>query len=140
VGYNHGKTFFDGMLRGKQSLIPSAGNNGQFLQRVGSTRSLSSLDRPLSGAYNFTDLAQLVCKVRGNVPVQVDRDSEDDYSDDDQDDNQETGYNSEPPLEFLRPEEDLKCFDDLDDKVRGPGKGDLRQKAVLETPVSTSSP
>jgi len=99
VGYNHGKTYFDGMLRGSQFGPKGSAplvNPQQILQRVASNRNLSSLGRSLSGSYNFTDLAQLVCKVRSNY-------SADEYSGDEETDEEiETGYISEPSADILR--------------------------------------
>jgi lysophospholipid hydrolase len=90
VGYNHGKTYFDGMLKGG-SILPflHAGGN----QQKKSPREISS-DK-LSGNYNFTDLAQMVCKVRSTV---IAPNTDDDYSDEDTD-YYEGGPNSEPTQE-----------------------------------------
>jgi hypothetical protein len=84
------------MLKGSQFQPKGAApfaNPQQILQRVASNRNLSSLGRSLSGSYNFTDLAQLVCKVRSNY-------SADEYSGD-EDSDEENGYISEPSTEIL---------------------------------------
>jgi len=70
VGYHHGKTYFDGMMKGG-SILPLMGGPQQLplLQKVASMPKKRT-DRPISGTYNFTDLAQMVLKVRSSyVPV-----------------------------------------------------------------------
>ena len=128
VGYNHGKTYFDGMMKGGLPLHggpPYASQNPYLGKVTQSTRTkVQSHERSHSGAYNFTDLAQMVCKVRKNmVPVAGTDDGElnnfwvsnynrfdcnfpcfclcSDYSDDDTD-YPEGGYCSEPGIEFIR--------------------------------------
>ncbi|ODN06433.1 Neuropathy target esterase sws, partial [Orchesella cincta] len=95
VGYHHGKTYFDGMMKGG-SILPLMGGGPQqlpLLQKVASMPKKRT-DRPMSATYNFTDLAQMVLKVRSSyVPV-----TDDDYSDEDTD--LPEGYTSEHSLEY----------------------------------------
>lgn len=132
VGYNHGKTYFDGMMKGGGGILQIGGNWGvqsgggqggsggdhhphhQMVQRTGSSGSLvggkeqtkrhfqqgtGRMGRPVSGSYNFTDLAQLVVQVRRGPQFLGDEDDEDDYSEYEEDIPE--GYQSEHSLEYI---------------------------------------
>uniref|UniRef100_A0A1B6E580 Neuropathy target esterase sws n=1 Tax=Clastoptera arizonana TaxID=38151 RepID=A0A1B6E580_9HEMI len=91
VGYNHGRTFFAGMLKG--------GGLPPFLKQP-ETIKVKSMQSPNAqqnvAAYTFTDLAQMVCKVqRGHYYGDETETSDDDYEADEED-TQEVGYASEP--------------------------------------------
>ncbi|XP_021934163.1 neuropathy target esterase sws isoform X4 [Zootermopsis nevadensis] len=83
VGYNHGKTYFAGLL--KAGLLPI------FKPEQG-----KSYHPHESSCYTFTDLAQMVCKVARNQYMD-ESDSEEEYEADEED-AQEVGYVSEPAV------------------------------------------
>lgn len=74
VGYNHGRTYFAGMMKG--------GGLPPFLKQVESMSKTKPVQNPNTqqsvAGYTFTDLAQMVCKVHrghysygceGNIPL-----------------------------------------------------------------------
>ncbi|PNF32500.1 hypothetical protein B7P43_G03868 [Cryptotermes secundus] len=83
VGYNHGKTYFAGLL--KAGLLPI------FKPEQGKASHPHE-----SSCYTFTDLAQMVCKVAHNQYID-ESDSEEEYEADEED-AQEVGYASEPAV------------------------------------------
>lgn len=98
VGYNHGKTYFAGMLK--------AGGQPPFLKAPDFQTTKSEVSRKahaqqqsMSG-YTFTDLAQMVCKVQRRPFVEESESSDDDYEADEED-TQEVGYASEPSANVL---------------------------------------
>lgn len=82
VGYQHGKTYFEGQL--------SAGNLPVF--KAATMTNKSESDHILSD-YTFTDLAQMVCKV--SRPYE---DSSSPNSSDDEYEDGQSGYASEPTV------------------------------------------
>jgi len=98
VGYSHGSTFFQGLKMGG-AMLPMAnfGSQTQYLQKVAMVQKKRNERPSFSGTYNFTDLAQMVCKVR--TPYGVNTDDED-YSDEEDDEYGQQGYASEHSLEF----------------------------------------
>ncbi|XP_035706024.1 neuropathy target esterase sws-like isoform X1 [Folsomia candida] len=97
VGYQHGSTFFQGLKMGGAMLpmTSSFGSQTQYLQKVAMVQKRKA-ERPAFN--NFTDLAQMVCKVR-NLHYGVNSDDDDSYEDDD-DYGQYGGYASEHSLDF----------------------------------------
>ncbi|PSN45232.1 hypothetical protein C0J52_07012 [Blattella germanica] len=87
VGYNHGKTYFAGLL--KAGLLPI------FKPEQGKVQHKSSHQHE-SSSYTFTDLAQMVCKVARSQYID-ESDSEEEYEADEED-AQEVGYASEPAV------------------------------------------
>ncbi|CAG7824071.1 unnamed protein product, partial [Allacma fusca] len=73
VGYNHGRTYFDGMMKGGLPMhmgsYYGSHSQSQYLSRMHTSRSRQQINnRPTtSGGYNFTDLAQMVCKIRNTM-------------------------------------------------------------------------
>jgi len=98
VGFHHGKTYFDGMMKGG-AILPLTSWGGsqqqQILQKVSAMPKMKRLYSPASGTYNFTDLAQMVLKVRNSYGPRTD----DDYSDED---DLPEGYTSEHSLEYCQ--------------------------------------
>ncbi|XP_012287845.1 neuropathy target esterase sws isoform X3 [Orussus abietinus] len=96
VGYQHGKTYFEG--QSKAGVLPRfiADRENARAMRA---KSQAENQQPIS-SYTFTDLAQMVCKVsRGNRYVdEIDTDSDEleEYEADLEEDAQEVGYASEP--------------------------------------------
>ncbi|GLG97721.1 Uncharacterized protein GBIM_04420 [Gryllus bimaculatus] len=94
VGYQHGTTYFAGMLK--------AGALPLFKTEKSQATSKGTIQ---PSTYTFTDLAQMVCKVPLNQYID-ESDSEEEYEADEED-AQEMGYASEPSagiLDFLTPE------------------------------------
>lgn len=84
VGYQHGKTYFEGQL--------SAGNLPVF--KATTTTNKNESDHILSD-YTFTDLAQMVCKVsRPHEDSSSSNSSDDEYEYEDG----QSGYASEPTV------------------------------------------
>nr|XP_012224243.1 PREDICTED: neuropathy target esterase sws isoform X2 [Linepithema humile] len=102
VGYQHGKTYFEG--QSKAGVLPRFNadrENARALRAKNQAANQQSLS-----SYTFTDLAQMVCKVsRGNRYVDLDIDSDSDeleeYEADLEEDAQEVGYASEPTAGIL---------------------------------------
>ncbi|KAJ1520543.1 hypothetical protein ONE63_003662 [Megalurothrips usitatus] len=97
VGYNHGKTYFTGLLKAGQLPLfqtahptPSQSPDKCFHP---AQHSMSS------SGYTFTDLAQLVCKVPRNQFL--DSDSSESEYEADEEDAHEVGYASEPSAGIL---------------------------------------
>ncbi|XP_066994336.1 neuropathy target esterase sws isoform X2 [Anabrus simplex] len=88
VGYQHGKTYFAGLL--KAGALP--------LFKPPKVAAKSSEQHLMTG-YTFTDLAQMVCKVSRNQYID-ESDSEEEYEADEED-AQEVGYVSEPSAGIL---------------------------------------
>jgi len=97
VGYQHGTTFFQGLkMGGAMFPITSSGSQTQYLQKVAMVHKRRSEPSSFSGTYNFTDLAQMVCKVRSNYGV----DSDDDDSYEDEEESVAHGYASEHSIDY----------------------------------------
>ncbi|XP_017765183.1 PREDICTED: neuropathy target esterase sws isoform X1 [Eufriesea mexicana] len=102
VGYQHGKTYFDGQL--KAGVLPRFNadrENARALRAKHQAANQQSLS-----SYTFTDLAQMVCKVsRGSIYVDLEIDSDmdelEEYEADLEEDAQEVGYVSEPTAGIL---------------------------------------
>ncbi|XP_063216401.1 neuropathy target esterase sws isoform X4 [Bacillus rossius redtenbacheri] len=86
VGYNHGKTYFAGLL--KAGALPLFKMNTETMPSKRTQQSVPS-------GYTFTDLAQMVCKVPYSRTYVDESDSYDEYEADEED-NHEKGYVSEP--------------------------------------------
>ncbi|XP_054270974.1 neuropathy target esterase sws isoform X2 [Macrosteles quadrilineatus] len=98
VGYNHGKTFFAGMMKGGgHSSLPYL--KSPDVLNVKGERKLASKE---SNTYTFTDLAQMVCKVQRKTYFGESESSDEDYEADEED-TQEVGYASEPSGTILDP-------------------------------------
>lgn len=85
-------------MGGAMLSLPQVGSQTQYLQKVAMVKRRA--DRQSfseSGTCNFTDLAQMVCKVRSNYGVNSDED--DSYEEDDEDYGP-GGYASEHSLDF----------------------------------------
>ncbi|XP_014604294.1 PREDICTED: neuropathy target esterase sws isoform X1 [Polistes canadensis] len=102
VGYQHGKTYFEG--QSKVGVLPRFNADRENAKAL---RERNQAENQLSiSSYTFTDLAQMVCKVsRGNRYVDLDIDSDSDemeeYEADLEEDAQEVGYASEPTAGIL---------------------------------------
>ncbi|XP_047367167.1 neuropathy target esterase sws isoform X5 [Vespa velutina] len=102
VGYQHGKTYFEG--QSKAGVLPRFNADRENAKAL---RERKQAENQLSvSSYTFTDLAQMVCKVsRGNRYVDLDIDSDSDemeeYEADLEEDAQEVGYASEPTAGIL---------------------------------------
>ncbi|XP_065209623.1 neuropathy target esterase sws isoform X2 [Planococcus citri] len=100
VGYNHGKTYFAGLMKAGglpfASKATEATSKSNFNNIIGSSKS-----QPSASAlnYTFTDLAQMVCKVPREMYVE-ESSSSDDYEADEED-THEVGYVSEPSASIL---------------------------------------
>ncbi|XP_044730911.1 neuropathy target esterase sws isoform X1 [Chrysoperla carnea] len=94
VGYQHGKTYFDGQLRA--GALP--------LFKANQASQATTSQQHLSG-YTFTDLAQMVCKVPRNSYVDQISSSEEE---DELEEQQEVGYASEPSAGILDEEDKLR--------------------------------
>ncbi|XP_015433697.1 PREDICTED: neuropathy target esterase sws [Dufourea novaeangliae] len=102
VGYQHGKTYFEG--QSKAGVLPRF-NADRENARALRAKHQASTQQSVS-SYTFTDLAQMVCKVsRGSRYVDLDIDSDTDeleeYEADLEEDAQEVGYASEPTAGIL---------------------------------------
>ncbi|XP_043254302.1 neuropathy target esterase sws isoform X2 [Colletes gigas] len=102
VGYQHGKTYFEG--QSKAGVLPRFNADRENARALRAKHQASS-QQPVS-SYTFTDLAQMVCKVsRGSRYTDLDMDSDTDeleeYEADLEEDAQEVGYASEPTAGFL---------------------------------------
>ncbi|KAG8277542.1 Neuropathy target esterase [Homalodisca vitripennis] len=95
VGYNHGKTFFTGMMKGG-AYPPFLRSPDMQVSRIEPRKSTTTQ----STSYTFTDLAQMVCKVQ-RKPYSGASDSSDDDYEADEEDTQEVGYASEPSGNIL---------------------------------------
>ncbi|EFN83712.1 Protein Swiss cheese [Harpegnathos saltator] len=102
VGYQHGKTYFEG--QSKAGVLPRF-NADRENARAMRAKNQAANQQSVS-SYTFTDLAQMVCKVsRGNRYLDLDIDSDSDeleeYEADLEEDAQEVGYASEPTAGIL---------------------------------------
>ncbi|XP_012224242.2 neuropathy target esterase sws isoform X1 [Linepithema humile] len=102
VGYQHGKTYFEG--QSKAGVLPRFNADRENARALRAKNQAANQQSPSS--YTFTDLAQMVCKVsRGNRYVDLDIDSDSDeleeYEADLEEDAQEVGYASEPTAGIL---------------------------------------
>ncbi|XP_058809810.1 neuropathy target esterase sws isoform X2 [Phymastichus coffea] len=100
VGYNHGKTYFEG--QSKAGILPRFNADREIAKALRAKHQASNQQVPSS--YTFTDLAQMVCKVsRGNRYADLDSDSDgmEEYEADLEEDAQEVGYASEPTAGIL---------------------------------------
>ncbi|XP_076232249.1 patatin like phospholipase domain containing sws isoform X2 [Calliopsis andreniformis] len=101
VGYQHGKTYFEG--QSKAGVLPRFNADRENARAM---RAKHQSNQQSLSSYTFTDLAQMVCKVsRGNRYVDLDIDSDTDeleeYEADLEEDAQEVGYASEPTAGIL---------------------------------------
>ncbi|XP_076387218.1 patatin like phospholipase domain containing sws isoform X3 [Megachile rotundata] len=101
VGYQHGKTYFEG--QSKAGVLPRFNADREIARAL---RAKHQAHQQSVSSYTFTDLAQMVCKVsRGNRYVDLDIDSDTDeleeYEADLEEDAQEVGYASEPTAGIL---------------------------------------
>ncbi|KAJ8680462.1 hypothetical protein QAD02_016249 [Eretmocerus hayati] len=97
VGYNHGKTYFEGQT--KVGILPRFNADRENARAMRAKRQADT--QPAPSSYTFTDLAQMVCKVsRGSRYPDIDTDSDEmeDYEADLEEDAQEVGYASEPAV------------------------------------------
>ncbi|XP_017789484.1 PREDICTED: neuropathy target esterase sws isoform X3 [Habropoda laboriosa] len=102
VGYQHGKTYFEGQL--KAGVLPRFNADRENARALRAKH--QAANQQSVSSYTFTDLAQMVCKVsRGNRYVDLDIDSDTDeleeYEADLEEDAQEVGYASEPTAGIL---------------------------------------
>ncbi|CAB0032675.1 unnamed protein product [Trichogramma brassicae] len=103
VGYNHGKTYFEG--QSKAGILPRFNADRETARALRAKHHAASQQQQPPSSYTFTDLAQMVCKVsRGNYP-DLDSDSDDgmeEYEADLEEDAQEVGgYASEPTVGIM---------------------------------------
>uniref|UniRef100_A0ABD2W0V5 Neuropathy target esterase sws n=1 Tax=Trichogramma kaykai TaxID=54128 RepID=A0ABD2W0V5_9HYME len=104
VGYNHGKTYFEG--QSKAGILPRFNADRETARALRAKHHAASQQQQQPpSSYTFTDLAQMVCKVsRGNYP-DLDSDSDDgmeEYEADLEEDAQEVGgYASEPTVGIM---------------------------------------
>ncbi|XP_011698482.1 PREDICTED: neuropathy target esterase sws isoform X2 [Wasmannia auropunctata] len=100
VGYQHGKTYFEG--QSKAGVLPRFNADRENARAMRAKCQAANQQSPSS--YTFTDLAQMVCKVsRGNRYLD-DSDSDEEleeYEADLEEDAQEVGYASEPTAGIL---------------------------------------
>ncbi|XP_053987250.1 neuropathy target esterase sws isoform X1 [Hylaeus volcanicus] len=102
VGYQHGKTYFEG--QSKAGVLPRFNADRENARALRAKHQVSN--QQSASSYTFTDLAQMVCKVsRGSRYVDLDIDSDTDeleeYEADLEEDAQEVGYASEPTAGIL---------------------------------------
>ncbi|XP_018378031.1 PREDICTED: neuropathy target esterase sws isoform X3 [Trachymyrmex cornetzi] len=102
VGYQHGKTYFEG--QSKAGVLPRFNADRENARAMRAKYQAANQQSPSS--YTFTDLAQMVCKVsRGSRYIDLDIDSDSDeleeYEADLEEDAQEVGYASEPTAGIL---------------------------------------
>ncbi|XP_024886309.1 neuropathy target esterase sws isoform X2 [Temnothorax curvispinosus] len=102
VGYQHGKTYFEG--QSKAGVLPRFNADREIARALRAKYQADNQQSPSS--YTFTDLAQMVCKVsRGSRYIDLDIDSDSDeleeYEADLEEDAQEVGYASEPTAGIL---------------------------------------
>ncbi|XP_025996644.1 neuropathy target esterase sws isoform X3 [Solenopsis invicta] len=100
VGYQHGKTYFEG--QSKAGVLPRF-NADRENARAMRAKNQAANEQTLS-SYTFTDLAQMVCKVsHGSRYFDIDSDSDEleEYEGDLEEDAQEVGYASEPTAGIL---------------------------------------
>ncbi|XP_043274976.1 neuropathy target esterase sws isoform X1 [Venturia canescens] len=97
VGYQHGKTYFEG--QSKAGVLPRF-NADRENARALRAKTQAVNQEHVASSYTFTDLAQMVCKVsRGNRYTDADdtdSDEMEEYEADLEEDAQEVGYASEP--------------------------------------------
>ncbi|XP_008209646.1 neuropathy target esterase sws isoform X2 [Nasonia vitripennis] len=101
VGYNHGKTYFEG--QSKAGILPRFNADRENAKALRAKHQQAASQQAPS-SYTFTDLAQMVCKVsRGNRYTDIDSDSDgmEEYEADLEEDAQEVGYASEPTAGIL---------------------------------------
>ncbi|XP_043523231.1 neuropathy target esterase sws isoform X4 [Frieseomelitta varia] len=102
VGYQHGKTYFEGQL--KAGVLPRFNADRENARALRAKH--QAANQQTVSSYTFTDLAQMVCKVsRGSIYVDLEIDSDTDeleeYEADLEEDAQEVGYASEPTAGIL---------------------------------------
>ncbi|XP_015605811.1 neuropathy target esterase sws isoform X1 [Cephus cinctus] len=102
VGYQHGKTYFEG--QSKAGVLPRFNADREHARAMRAKH--QAANEQSIAAYTFTDLAQMVCKVStGSRYVDLDLDSDSDeleeYEADLEEDAQEVGYASEPTAGIL---------------------------------------
>ncbi|KAL0108884.1 hypothetical protein PUN28_014178 [Cardiocondyla obscurior] len=101
VGYQHGKTYFEG--QSKAGVLPRFNADRENARAMRAKCQAANQQSPSS--YTFTDLAQMVCKVaRGSRFIDdIDSDSDEleEYEADLEEDAQEVGYASEPTAGIL---------------------------------------
>ncbi|KAK9498344.1 hypothetical protein O3M35_002998 [Rhynocoris fuscipes] len=100
VGYNHGKTYFAGLMKsGPPPFLRGTKPRDESVPSKTVGHEASTVHHALS-SYKFTDLAQMVCKLPKDINHDDDS-SSDDYEADEED-AQEHGYASEPSADFLQ--------------------------------------
>ncbi|XP_026826275.1 neuropathy target esterase sws isoform X4 [Ooceraea biroi] len=100
VGYQHGKTYFEG--QSKAGVLPRFNADRENARAMQAKHQAANQQSPSS--YTFTDLAQMVCKVsRVSRYMDIDSDSDEleEYEADLEEDAQEVGYASEPTAGIL---------------------------------------
>ncbi|XP_076654539.1 patatin like phospholipase domain containing sws isoform X1 [Halictus rubicundus] len=100
VGYQHGKTYFEG--QSKAGVLPRFNADRENARALRAKNQASNQQSVPS--YTFTDLAQMVCKVsRGSRYMDIDSDTDEMEEDeaDLEEDAQEVGYASEPTAGIL---------------------------------------
>ncbi|XP_026669648.1 neuropathy target esterase sws isoform X2 [Ceratina calcarata] len=102
VGYQHGKTYFEGQL--KAGVLPRFNADRENARALRAKH--QAANQQTVPSYTFTDLAQMVCKVSsGNryVDLEIDSDTDEmeEYEADLEEDAQEVGYASEPTAGIL---------------------------------------
>ncbi|XP_072751939.1 neuropathy target esterase sws isoform X2 [Anoplolepis gracilipes] len=100
VGYQHGKTYFEG--QSKAGVLPRFNADRENARALRAKSQAANQQSPSS--YTFTDLAQMVCKVsRVSRYLDIDSDSDEleEYEADLEEDAQEVGYASEPTAGIL---------------------------------------
>ncbi|XP_031849503.1 patatin like phospholipase domain containing sws isoform X1 [Nomia melanderi] len=109
VGYQHGKTYFEG--QSKAGVLPRFNADRENARILRAKH--QALNQQSVSSYTFTDLAQMVCKVStGNRYMDIDSDTDEleEYEADLEEDAQEVGYASEPTAGILdqSPDENLR--------------------------------
>ncbi|KAL6441217.1 hypothetical protein ACFW04_003479 [Cataglyphis niger] len=100
VGYQHGKTYFEG--QSKAGVLPRFNADRENARAM--RAKCQAANQQSCSSYTFTDLAQMVCKVsRVSRYFDIDTDSDEleEYEADLEEDAQEVGYASEPTAGIL---------------------------------------
>ncbi|CAL4105283.1 unnamed protein product, partial [Meganyctiphanes norvegica] len=126
VGYQHGKSYFSGMLRGGRTV------ESMYQLRNSELDNSANFSTEMLDACpaNFTDLAQIVCSVKKPAPDPVLQDSSTEFEDDEPG----SGYVSEPntSTEYFN-----KVSDELS-SVRRRRTGSLSDNDIIELDNSLS--
>ncbi|XP_070165429.1 neuropathy target esterase sws isoform X4 [Polyergus mexicanus] len=102
VGYQHGKTYFEG--QSKAGVLPRFNADRENARAM--RAKCQAANQQSGSSYTFTDLAQMVCKVSRvsryiDFDIDMDSDELEEYEADLEEDAQEVGYASEPTAGIL---------------------------------------